>query len=232
MITYAERACFQPRHLRVLARVQALIARVSDTWGNELRCHELARATHVVVADSTVTVVDGQCGPVEHSWLRFSDGLILDAYVPGRLPSVQIVDSIVGAMYRLGPARTDICQPIVDRLVTEMGGKPPATAVVPPAVRLAGLTVGSIIEAVARHFSLKPADLKNDRRPRPLASARAVAMYLARTHTNESYPDIARAFGGRHHTTVLVAVKKVKKQLHDDAALREQLAAIAQLLSR
>jgi hypothetical protein len=231
MITYAERVCFQPRHLLVFARVQVLVARVADTWGNELRCHELARAVHAVVADRTLTVVDGHCGPVEHSWLRFSDGLIIDAYVPGRLPSVQIVDSIVGAMYRPGPARTDIGQSIVDRLVTEMGGKSSAM-IGPPAVRLSGVTVGAVIEVVARHFALRPADLKNDRRPKPLASARAVAMYLARKHTSASYPDIARAFGGRHHTTVLVAFKKVTQQLRDDATLREQLAAIEQQLSR
>jgi Bacterial dnaA protein helix-turn-helix len=228
VITYAEHSCFQPRHLNALVRVQALVARVSDTWGNELRCHELARAIHVVVADRMLTVEDGLCGPVEHSWLRFSDGLILDAYVPGRLPSVQVVDSIVGAMYRAGSARTDICQLIVDRLIAEMGGKLSA----PPTAQLTGVTVTAVIEAVARHFSLKSADLKNDRRPKPLASARAMAMYLARAHTKASYPDIARAFGGRHHTTVLIAVKKVTKQLRDDAALREQLAAIEQLLSR
>ena len=231
MITYAARMCFQPRHLQALAHVQTLVARVPDTWGNELRCHELARAAHSVVADSTIAVVDGQCGPVEHSWLRFSDGLILDAYVPGRLPSVQIVDSIVGAMYRSGSARTDICQPIVDRLIAEMGGRPPI-AIVSPSVQLTGLTVGAIIDVVAKHFALKPADLKNDRRPKSLASARAVAMYLARAHTKASYPDIARSFGGRHHTTVLVAVKKVTRQLRDDAAFREQLATIEQLLSR
>jgi hypothetical protein len=231
VITYAERVCFQQRHLHVFARIQALVARVADTWGNELRCHELARAVHAVVDDSALTVVDGHCGPVEHSWLRFSDGLIIDAYVPGRLPSVQIVDSIVGAMYRSGPARVDIDQSIVDRLVTEMGGKSSAM-IVPPAVRLSGVTVGFVIEVVARHFALSPADLKNDRRPKPLASARAVAMYLARKHTSASYPDIARAFGGRHHTTVLAAFKKVTQQLRDDAPLREQLAAIEQLLSR
>lgn len=231
MITYAERSCFQPRHLHVFARVQAIVARVANTWGNELRCHELARAVHAVVADSTIAVVDGHCGPIEHSWLQFSDGLILDAYVPGRLPSVQIVDSIVGVMYRPGPTRTDLKQSIIDRLVTEMGGGSSAVVAL-SAVKLSGVTVGAVIEAVARHFALKPADLKNDRRPKPLASARAVAMYLARKHTSASYPDIARAFGGRHHTTVLIAVKKVTKQLRDDAALREQLAAIEQVLSR
>ena len=126
MITYAERSCFQPSHLRVWARAQELVARVSDTWGNELRCHELARAVKRVLGDTTITVIDGHCGPVEHSWLRLSDGAILDPYVPGRLPSVQLVDGgvIVSASYRVGEPRVDIRRSIVARLVKEMRGDP------------------------------------------------------------------------------------------------------------
>jgi hypothetical protein len=120
VITYAERSCFQPPHLRTLSRAQELVARVSSAWGNELRCHELARAVQRVIGDSTLTVVDGHCGPVEHSWLRFSDGAILDPYVPGRLPAVQIVDAIVAAAYRVGVPRRDIRRSIIDRLVVEM----------------------------------------------------------------------------------------------------------------
>lgn len=122
MITYAERACFRPVHLRTLDRARDLVARVADTWGNELRCHELARAVVRVLGDTTLGVVDGHCGIVEHSWLRFSDGSILDAYVPGRLPAVQIVDAIVAAQYRPGPRRRDVRRSIVDKLVLEMRG--------------------------------------------------------------------------------------------------------------
>lgn len=122
MITYAERVCFQPSHLRLLTCVEMYVARVSNGWGNELRCHELARAVRRVVADRTLVVVDGHCGPVEHSWLRCSNGVILDAYTPGRLPAVQLVDPLVGPMYRPGSLRRDVRQPIVDRLVVEMRG--------------------------------------------------------------------------------------------------------------
>lgn len=123
MITYAERSCFQPSQLSVFRRVQEVVARVSDSWGNELRCHELARAVHRVLGDSTISVVDGHCGPVEHSWLRFSDGTILDVYVPGRLPAVQVVDAIVGAAYRPEEVRRDIRQRIVDQVVLELRGE-------------------------------------------------------------------------------------------------------------
>jgi hypothetical protein len=121
VITYAERVCFHPLHLRTLKRVEACVGRISDAWGNELRCHELARAVRLVISDEIVpVVVDGKCGPVEHSWLCFSDGVIIDPYVPGRLPAVQIVDPIVGAAYRPGAPRDDIRQSIVDQLVLEM----------------------------------------------------------------------------------------------------------------
>lgn len=124
MITYAERTCFRESHLHLLARVEANVARVSNTWGNELRCHELVRAIHLVVCarEHKLDVVDGKCGPIEHSWLGLADGVILDPYVPGRMPAVQIVDPIVGTAYRPGAPRADIRRAIVDRLVLEMRG--------------------------------------------------------------------------------------------------------------
>lgn len=120
MITYAERACFRPTHQRLLSRVESIVSRVSDAWGNELRCHELARAVCIVVADRSLVVVDGHCGPVEHSWLRCADGVIVDPYVPGRLPAVQIVDTIVAGPYRAGPRRSDVRGSTVRKLVAEM----------------------------------------------------------------------------------------------------------------
>ena len=122
MITYAERVCFKPLHLEIWGRVERHVTQVSKVWGNELRCHELARAVHRVIDAPPLFVVDGKCGPIEHSWLCFSDGVILDPYAPGRMPAVQLVDSIVGA-YRPGSTRTDIRHSIIDRLVREMRGE-------------------------------------------------------------------------------------------------------------
>lgn len=120
MITYAERVCFCAVHLRTLARARVLVDRVADTWGNELRCHELARAVLRALGDDTLSVIDGHCGIVEHSWLRFSDRSILDVYAPGRLPAVQIIDVVMTAAYRPGRRRRDVRRSIVDRLVLEM----------------------------------------------------------------------------------------------------------------
>jgi chromosomal replication initiator protein len=57
-------------------------------------------------------------------------------------------------------------------------------------------------------------------------------MYLARQHTKESYPDLGRAFGGKHHTTVISAVEKTAKRLKNDAALRGEIHAIESILLR
>lgn len=124
MITYAARVCFREEHLRLLDRVDAYVNRVSSSWGNELRCHELARAVHLVVYEHAhkLLVIDGKCGPIEHSWLYLEDHVILDPYAPGRLPAVQLVDLVVGTAYKPGAPRDDIRQVIVDRLVAEMRG--------------------------------------------------------------------------------------------------------------
>ena len=127
MITYVERVCFSPRHMAILARVEVYVARVSKAWGNELRCHEIARAVHLVIDMHKLIVVDGKCGPIEHSWLCFAEGVILDPYVPGRMPPVQLIDPIVGVAYRHGSPRTDIRCAIVDRLVLEMRGEDSVT---------------------------------------------------------------------------------------------------------
>ena len=122
VITYAERMCFTAEHMQLLRYVETCVARIAASWGNELRCHELARAVLRVTAHKPyeLIVVDGKCGPIEHSWLCFSDGVILDLYVPGRVPAVQIIDPIVGVSYRSGPSRSDIQPEIIDQLVLEM----------------------------------------------------------------------------------------------------------------
>lgn len=138
MITYAERVCFTAGHIEMLHYVESCVARIAASWGNELRCHELARAVQRVIAHKMyeLIVVDGKCGPIEHSWLCFSDGVILDPYVPGRLPAVQMIDPIVGTAYRSGAQRRDIQHAIIDRLVLEMRDN--VTSVpVPPARPLA-----------------------------------------------------------------------------------------------
>ncbi|MFQ5680683.1 MAG: chromosomal replication initiator protein DnaA [Candidatus Omnitrophota bacterium] len=69
-----------------------------------------------------------------------------------------------------------------------------------------------IQHSVADHFNLRISDLKNKKRSKNLIFPRQVAMYLTRKLTNLSFPDIGEAFGGKDHTTVLYAYKKIDEQ--------------------
>ena len=94
------------------------------------------------------------------------------------------------------------------------------------------ITTEQVLKAVASYYGVKIADLKSPRRHKSIAAPRAVAMYLARMHTKESYPDLGRAFGGKHHTTVISAVAKTTKKLTSDPALRGEMHAIEGILLR
>ena len=94
------------------------------------------------------------------------------------------------------------------------------------------ISVDHVLKAVASYYNLKVSDLKSPRRHKSLANPRAIAMYLARTHTKESYPDLGRAFGGKHHTTIISAVEKITKRLTSDNALRSEIHAVENLLLR
>jgi len=78
------------------------------------------------------------------------------------------------------------------------------------------LTVNDIENAVATFFGLTPADLHSSRKSRTIALARNIAMYLARTHTPMSFPEIARVMGNKNHTTVLLAHRKIAGMLAAD----------------
>jgi chromosomal replication initiator protein len=94
------------------------------------------------------------------------------------------------------------------------------------------LTTEAIIKAVAGYYGLKVSDIKSGRRHKAIAGPRAVAMYLARTHTSDSYPDLGRAFGGKHHTTVLSAVDKITHKRDSDPGLCGEIQAVESLILR
>ncbi|WP_419807526.1 chromosomal replication initiator protein DnaA [Sphingomonas sp.] len=76
------------------------------------------------------------------------------------------------------------------------------------------VTIDEIQKLVIQHFELKPLDLVSARRARAVARPRQIAMYLAKRLTTRSLPEIGRKFGGRDHSTVIHAVRKVE-QLRD-----------------
>jgi chromosomal replication initiator protein len=94
------------------------------------------------------------------------------------------------------------------------------------------ITSDNVIKIVANYYGLKVADIKSPRRHKSIAAPRAIAMYLSRQHTKDSYPDLGRSFGGKHHTTVISAVEKIAERLKEDPALRSEIHALESALHR
>lgn len=92
------------------------------------------------------------------------------------------------------------------------------------------VTVDMIQKAVAEHFALKQSDLISERRARAVARPRQVAMWLAKQITTRSLPDIGRRFGGRDHTTVLHAVRRIEALRVEDAAMQRDIDVLLRKL--
>jgi chromosomal replication initiator protein len=92
------------------------------------------------------------------------------------------------------------------------------------------VTVDMIQKTVAEHYNLKQADLISERRARAVARPRQVAMWLAKQITTRSLPDIGRRFGGRDHTTVLHAVRRIEALKGEDAGIARDLDVLLRKL--
>ena len=92
------------------------------------------------------------------------------------------------------------------------------------------VTVDDIQKAAAEHFGLKQADLISERRTRSVARPRQAAMWLAKQLTTRSLPDIGRRFGGRDHTTVLHAVRRIEELRAADSQLAQDLETLIRKL--
>jgi len=92
------------------------------------------------------------------------------------------------------------------------------------------VTVDDIQKATAEHFGLKQVDLVSERRNRAIARPRQAAMWLAKQLTTRSLPDIGRRFGGRDHTTVLHAVRRIEELKAQDPQLSRDLDALVRKL--
>ncbi len=87
-------------------------------------------------------------------------------------------------------------------------------------------SIDAIQKVVADYYEVRVPDLKGSKRTRIVAHPRSVAMYLCRKHTQASFPAIGRDFGGKDHTTVMSAVRKIEKELTESSTLRGEVDAI------
>ena len=92
------------------------------------------------------------------------------------------------------------------------------------------VTIDEIIRKVSDHYNLRMSDMISSRRSRVISRPRQVAMFLSKTLTSKSLPEIGRRFGGRDHTTVIHAVKKIEELKHKDLQIAEEVEILRRML--
>ncbi len=92
------------------------------------------------------------------------------------------------------------------------------------------VTIEEIQKRVAEHYSIRLADMHSPRRARAVARPRQVAMYLSKQLTSRSLPEIGRKFGGRDHTTVMHAVRKIEELRASDHSFNEDIELLRRML--
>jgi chromosomal replication initiator protein len=92
------------------------------------------------------------------------------------------------------------------------------------------ITIEEIQRRVAEHFGIRIADMHSARRARAVARPRQVAMYLAKQLTPRSLPEIGRKFGGRDHTTVMHAIRRIEELRAVDSILNDDIELLRRLL--
>jgi chromosomal replication initiator protein len=94
------------------------------------------------------------------------------------------------------------------------------------------VTIDGIISHVAKAFNVKAADIKSKKKHKLYSFPRQVGMYLARELTECSYPEIGAAFGGKDHSTVIYASKKIEKIIETDQSLKSMIEGIKREIRR
>ncbi len=96
----------------------------------------------------------------------------------------------------------------------------------------ARIMIDDILKIVGRHFNVGRTDLLSPRRARSVVVPRQIGMYLAKKLTSRSLPEIGRRFGGRDHSTVLHAVRKIEAQIKGDDKLAREVALLIRLVEQ
>ena len=195
-------------------------------------------------------VVSSDCPPREIPTLeerlhsRFEWGLIADLEPPdletkvailkrkADMDGIQLDDDI--AIYIASKVKSNVreLEGSLVRLVaiSSMKGVPISKALaqesmknILDAERPAGLTMDHIARTVASHYKMTIEEIKAKNNSRGVAVPRQVAMYLCKRLTRHSFPEIGRAFGGKHHTTVMHSVDKIDTLFKDDRNFHREI---------
>ena len=93
------------------------------------------------------------------------------------------------------------------------------------------VTIENIQKIVSEYFKIRTSDLLSNKRSRTIARPRQIAMALAKELTSHSLPEIGEAFGGRDHTTVLYATRKVAELREGDSRVEEDFGNLLRILT-
>ncbi|MEL7049040.1 MAG: helix-turn-helix domain-containing protein, partial [Pseudomonadota bacterium] len=93
------------------------------------------------------------------------------------------------------------------------------------------IKIEDILRYVSRHYGVSKGDLLSQRRHRSVVWPRQIGMYLAKQMTSRSLPEIGRRFGGRDHTTVLHAIRKIEGELSKNQSLNEEIDELRKMIS-
>jgi chromosomal replication initiator protein len=94
------------------------------------------------------------------------------------------------------------------------------------------ISIDTIITTVSKAFNVKPSDIKSKKKHKLYSFPRQVGMYLSRELTDHSYPEIGAAFGGKDHSTVIYAAKKIESIIEKDNSLRTMIEGIKREMKR
>lgn len=92
------------------------------------------------------------------------------------------------------------------------------------------VNVDTIKQSVSQYFKITLSEMESKSRARKYAEPRQIAMFLTRKYANKTYPEIASLFGGKDHSTVIHAIRKIEKSIITNTALKKQVEDIQQLL--
>ena len=88
------------------------------------------------------------------------------------------------------------------------------------------IMIEDVLRTISGHFNVTKQDILSSRRHKTIVYPRQIGMYLAKVLTTRSLPEIGRKFGGRDHTTVLHAVRKIEKLIKTDPTIKESITTL------
>jgi len=236
-----------------------LIDDVQFMAGKERTQDEFFHTFNALYEQQKQIVISSDCPPREIPTLeerlhsRFEWGLIADLEPPdletkvailkrkAELMGISIDDDI--ALFIASRVKNNVreLEGSLVRLmaISSLRGQPISKVLAQDAIRNiaveedpAVVTIERIQKAVATNFRITTSELVAKSNARHYALPRQVAMYICKQLTKHSYPEIGRAFGGKHHTTVMHSVEKIESLASSDATLRKRLREITESVQK